>query len=820
MLGGIGTHVRTLVLIGAAAASFASPAAALAQSAPATFKVAFLNIRSGKGVAGLPGHPLRFSDTTNCTDPTLPQNAWGIGLVQEHLTQSIASDPSIVALGLAEAWASVCASPENVRKVLGWKARSSERNGVAMVAKYGFAGPEEWVQLDTSMNTSPADTMWVLRLPVCLDAACATSMNVFAAHWYGAGANKNASYDRQAAGTTTFLQRAGGSTPHVLIGDLNVWDGTANVCGSNPNNIGLQRLRTAGYVDAWPLLHGSAEGFTGMANRPGCGSPVGYTWKRPDYVWSAADFLPVSVTRFAMEPAGDAAPSDHYGLIAEFPRPGAAAPVDVMPPTVTLTTPVDGLRTPVGMLSIAVDATDDLGVARVEIIEDGRVMHTLTQAPYQVSCSELASIPGTHTVEARAYDAAGNTATSVRRTVIVETPSTLPGTPSPAGEIVLYAKNVIVIAGAWQIVQDDQAAGGARLWNPDKGAAKIAAPAAQPANYVELTFTAEAARPYRLWIRGKAERDAWANDSMYVQFSGSVTATGSPVYRIDSTGGTWVGVEDCSGCGLAGWGWQDNAYGTGALGPLVYFAASGPQTIRIQQREDGISIDQIVLSPERYLTSAPGTTKHDATILLPSNGGAPIQEPPPVLPPAELKEIVIAAGSPATVAGTWRILADATAGNGAAVGNPDAGAAKITVALVTPINYVEFTFQADAGREYRVWLRGRADRDVWSNDSVFLQFSGSQDAASRALARIGSTDALVVNLEDAANAGLAGWGWQDTGYGAGVLGPLVMFDATGPQTIRIQTREDGLRIDQIVLSAEKYLTAAPGALKNDTTIVR
>jgi hypothetical protein len=32
-------------------------------------------------------------------------------------------------------------------------------------------------------------------------------------------------------------------------------------------------------------------------------------------------------------------------------------------------------------------------------------------------------------------------------------------------------------------------------------------------------------------------------------------------------------------------------------------------------------------------------------------------------------------------------------------------------------------------------------------------------------------------------------------------------------------REDGFSIDQIVLSAGKYFNAAPGALKNDTTIV-
>jgi hypothetical protein len=36
------------------------------------------------------------------------------------------------------------------------------------------------------------------------------------------------------------------------------------------------------------------------------------------------------------------------------------------------------------------------------------------------------------------------------------------------------------------------------------------------------------------------------------------------------------------------------------------------------------------------------------------------------------------------------------------------------------------------------------------------------------------------------------------------------------QRIRIQTREDGVSIDQIVLSAEKYKTSRPGRAKDDT----
>ena len=39
------------------------------------------------------------------------------------------------------------------------------------------------------------------------------------------------------------------------------------------------------------------------------------------------------------------------------------------------------------------------------------------------------------------------------------------------------------------------------------------------------------------------------------------------------------------------------------------------------------------------------------------------------------------------------------------------------------------------------------------------------------------------------------------------------------RTLRIQTREDGVQIDQVVLSAATYLTVAPGPVASDTTIV-
>ena len=78
-----------------------------------------------------------------------------------------------------------------------------------------------------------------------------------------------------------------------------------------------------------------------------------------------------------------------------------------------------------------------------------------------------------------------------------------------------------------------------------------------------------------------------------------------------------VNLEECSGCGISGWGWEDDGWGARNVnGGVLRFPEGGYQRIRIQVREDGVSLDQIVLSAERYRTTRPGTAKGDTTILV------------------------------------------------------------------------------------------------------------------------------------------------------------------------------------------------------------
>jgi hypothetical protein len=387
--------------------------------------------------------------------------------------------------------------------------------------------------------------------------------------------------------------------------------------------------------------------------------------------------------------------------------------------------------------------------------------------------------------------------------------------PPPASDdVVLYARDAVSITGNWQLVSDSTAAGRTRIWNRDAGVPKMASASASPASFFELTFEAQGGVPYHVWLRMKADNDAWQNDSVFVQFSDSVNNSGTPQWRIGTTSAMTVSLEDCTGCGEHGWGWNDNGYNT--PGPLVTFETAGRHTIRIQQREDGISIDQVVLSTRTYINAPPGTAKDDTTFLPPDDGGT--SEPPPPPPPSDPREIVMYVANERLAGGqNWVLTSDTTAAGGARLLNPDAGRPKSASPSASGFEYFEVQFTAESGVPYHLWVRSQATSDHWMNDSVFVQFSDSVDASGSPIFRVGSDHATYVSLEDCSGCGEQGWGWNDNAYGA--FAAPIYFATTGPQTIRVLRREDGISIDQIVLSAGRYLNSAPGIAKNDTTIV-
>jgi phosphatidylserine/phosphatidylglycerophosphate/cardiolipin synthase-like enzyme len=246
---------------------------------------------------------------------------------------------------------------------------------------------------------------------------------------------------------------------------------------------------------------------------------------------------------------------------------------------------------------------------------------------------------------------------------------------STATDIVLYASEATVKVGSFAVVNDPTAAGGATIHNTDVGAPKLTNALANPSHYFEMSFTAQGGVPYRLWTRSKADNNSPFNDSYFIQFSDSVDAGNTANYRIGTTDSTVINLEDCSGCGLSGWGWQDNGWGVGVMGPLIYFQSTGTHTLRLQPREDGFSIDQIVFSPQTYLNSAPGALKNDTTIL-PETG----------VPPAAVPTVSsVTPNSGTTAGGTSVSITGTNFANGATVSFGGTAASNVNVTNSTTI---------------------------------------------------------------------------------------------------------------------------------------
>ena len=185
-------------------------------------------------------------------------------------------------------------------------------------------------------------------------------------------------------------------------------------------------------------------------------------------------------------------------------------------------------------------------------------------------------------------------------------------------------------------------------------------------------------------------------------------------------------------------------------------------------------------------------------------------------PAAAASEIVLYASDAANLHGNWALAADASTAGGQLLNSADNGWASADTPMAAPGHYFEFTFSAPANTPFHIWLRLRAAGQSKYNDSVFAQFSDAITAQGSAVYRIGTANALFVNLQSCNGCPLSGWGWIDGAYWLSQQ-TTVSFASAGTHTLRIQTREDGVQFDEVVLSPSTYLSSSPGQVMNDTS---
>lgn len=92
--------------------------------------------------------------------------------------------------------------------------------------------------------------------------------------------------------------------------------------------------------------------------------------------------------------------------------------LDGVPPTATITAPANGASVS-GNVNVTANASDNIGIERVEFLLDGALLGTDASAPYSLVWNSATASNGAHALAARAVDLAGNTGTSAAVNVTV-----------------------------------------------------------------------------------------------------------------------------------------------------------------------------------------------------------------------------------------------------------------------------------------------------------------------------------------------------------------------------------------------------------------
>lgn len=125
--------------------------------------------------------------------------------------------------------------------------------------------------------------------------------------------------------------------------------------------------------------------------------------------WNSANVAngSVTLTAAAYDAAGNSAVSSPVTVTVSNV---VAPPPDTTPPTVSIASPSGG--TVSGNVAVSVNASDNVGVARVDLLVNGATVATSNVGPWQFTWDSSTVPNGAATLTARAYDAAGNLATS------------------------------------------------------------------------------------------------------------------------------------------------------------------------------------------------------------------------------------------------------------------------------------------------------------------------------------------------------------------------------------------------------------------------
>jgi chitinase len=190
---------------------------------------------------------------------------------------------------------------------------------------------------------------------------------------------------------------------------------------------------------------------------------------------------------------------------------------DVTSPTIFHTAPVQGSRVS-GTINVSCNASDDVGVSRVEFFVNGAMRAAVNYTPYYFSWDTKAVADGSYILSAKAYDAAGNVGQAATVTVTVN--NTVPVLDKIAPTVTAFrmpsSANSLTAAVSSLTASDSVGVTGYLITE------SVTKPAASAAGW-----TASAPKSFTLSGTGRKTIYAWAKDA-----AGNISASRSATITI------------------------------------------------------------------------------------------------------------------------------------------------------------------------------------------------------------------------------------------------------------------------------------------------
>jgi subtilisin family serine protease len=435
-----------------------------------------------------------------------------------------------------------------------------------------------------------------------------------------------------------------------------------------------------------------------------------------------------------------------------------------VPPAVSLTAPSGGATfTAPANISISANATDaDGGISKVQFYAGTQLIGTDTASPYSVTWNNAAA--GDYSLTAVATDNLGATTTSGAVNIKVNQPVATGPFLEQGGQVVIEAENYYQLVNrnskTWTLSTDRAGYTGsaAMFTGPDTGVQiSTGYTTTSPELRYQVEFTT--AGTYYVWLR------AWANDtsdnSVHVGLDGQAVTTSDHI----STGnyGAWAWVQST----------MDGPVAT------LRVTSAGVHTINIWMREDGLRVDRLLLTTSSTTVptgSGPPESSRSTPQPPPPPPAAYLEQSGMVVMEAERADAVISRGGK-----SWTPVTDRAGytGSGAMFVNPDTGV-QIDTGYATTSPEMQYRVQFTITGTYYVWLR------AWANDtsdnSVNVGVNGQANTTA---------DRISVGTYGA-------WTWVRSTMDGPVA--TVVVTSAGIQTVNVWMREDGLRIDRVLLT--------------------